>query len=79
MTSRPTRKGQTRPCLSSAAFRLAMDEKEELLLELFPSVAEKFLKGKRRAEWDAAHPPEPEKPARYAPEFWERLAMEAGA
>lgn len=58
---------------------LAVDEKEELLLELFPSVAEKFLKGKRRAEWDAAHPPEPEKPARYAPEFWERLAMEAGA
>ena len=36
---------------------LAKDEKEELLLELFPSVAEKFLKGKRRAEWDAAHPP----------------------
>jgi oxaloacetate decarboxylase alpha subunit/pyruvate carboxylase subunit B len=54
--------------------RLAVDEKEELLLELFPSVAEKFLKGKRRREWDAAHPPEPEKPSRYADEHWESLA-----
>jgi pyruvate carboxylase subunit B len=62
--------------------RLAMDEKEELLLELFPSVAEKFLKGKRRREWDAAHPPlppEPEKPARYADELWEELPEFAGA
>lgn len=58
---------------------LAINEKEELLLELFPSVAEKFLKGKRRAEWDVAHPPEPEKPARYGPEFWEGLPLEAGA
>ena len=58
---------------------LALDEKEELLLELFPSVAEKFLKCKRRAEWDAAHPPVPEKPARYAPEFWETLTAQAGA
>ncbi len=61
---------------------LAIDEKEELLIELFPSVAEKFLKGKRRAEWEEAHPPlppEPEKPARYLPEFWEALPLEAGA
>ncbi len=61
---------------------LAIDEKEELLLELFPSVAEKFLKGKRKREWDATHPPappEPEKPARYAAEFWEALPMDAGA
>jgi pyruvate/oxaloacetate carboxyltransferase len=60
---------------------LAVDEKEELLLELFPSVAEKFLKGKRKREWDAAHPPappEPEKPSRYPAEFWESLAMETG-
>jgi pyruvate/oxaloacetate carboxyltransferase len=61
---------------------LAVDEKEELLLELFPSVAEKFLKGKRKREWDAAHPPAPpvpEKPARYAAEFWEGLPLQAGA
>jgi pyruvate carboxylase subunit B len=58
--------------------RLAQGEKEELLLELFPSVAEKFLRGKRRREWDAAHPPEPEKPARYADELWESLSEHAG-
>jgi pyruvate/oxaloacetate carboxyltransferase len=58
---------------------LAKDEKEELLLELFPSVAEKFLKGKRRREWEAAHPPEPERPERYEPAFWEELAERAGA
>jgi len=65
---------------------LASNEKEELLLELFPSVAEKFLKGQRKREWLAVHPPaaptppEPEKPARYAHAFWEEelsLAMEA--
>ena len=66
---------------SWAASPLAVDEKEELLLELFPSVAEKFLKGKRKREWDAATrpPPEPEKPARYAAEFWEGLPLQAGA
>jgi Pyruvate/oxaloacetate carboxyltransferase len=61
--------------------RLAQDEKETLLLELFPSVAEKFLKGKRRAAWELAHPPlppEPEKPARYADAFWEGLSAMAG-
>jgi pyruvate/oxaloacetate carboxyltransferase len=61
---------------------VAVDEKEELLLELFPSVAEKFLKGKRKREWDAAHPPAPpppEKTARYAAEFWEGLPLQAGA
>jgi pyruvate/oxaloacetate carboxyltransferase len=61
---------------------VAVDEKEELLLELFPSVAEKFLKGKRKREWDAANPPAPpppEKPARYAAEFWEGLPLQAGA
>lgn len=62
--------------------RLAKGEKEELLLELFPSVAEKFLKGKRRAEWDEAHPPlppEPEKPSRYPDELWDSLSLQAGA
>jgi pyruvate/oxaloacetate carboxyltransferase len=57
---------------------LALGEKEELLLELFPSVAEKFLKLKRKREWDAAHPPVPEKPARYADELWETLPEHAG-
>jgi oxaloacetate decarboxylase alpha subunit/pyruvate carboxylase subunit B len=54
--------------------RLAADEKEELLLELFPSVAEKFLRGRRKAEWDAANPPvppPPPKPERYPARFWE--------
>jgi pyruvate/oxaloacetate carboxyltransferase len=62
--------------------RLASDEKEELLLALFPSVAEKFLKLKRKLEWEAAHPPlppEPEKPARYPDELWEELPLLAGA
>jgi pyruvate/oxaloacetate carboxyltransferase len=59
--------------------RLAVDEKEELLLELFPSVAEKFLRLKRRREWDAAHPAAPEKPARYADELWEELPLSVGA
>lgn len=63
--------------------RLAQNPKEELLLELFPSVAEKFLKGRRKREWDLAHPPAPpvpEKPARYPDRFWEEelaLAVEA--
>lgn len=37
---------------------LAVNEKEQLLLELFPSVAEKFLRRKRIEEWNAAHPGE---------------------
>jgi pyruvate/oxaloacetate carboxyltransferase len=57
---------------------LAVDEKEELLLELFPSVAERFLKGRRRAEWEATRKIEPELPARYAAQFWEELHMHAG-
>jgi pyruvate carboxylase subunit B len=67
------------PLPEFGGLRLARDEKEELLLELFPSVAEKFLKGKRRREWDAAHPPMPEIPARYADELWEELPLQAGA
>ncbi len=57
--------------------RLALNEKEELLLELFPSVADKFLRGQRKREWDAAHPPAPPapptppKPERYPARFWE--------
>jgi len=41
------------PVAEAGNLRLASDEKEELLLELFPSVAEKFLKGKRIEEWKA--------------------------
>jgi pyruvate carboxylase subunit B len=37
--------------------RLALNEKEELLLELFPSVADKFLRGRRKAEWEASGGP----------------------
>jgi len=37
--------------------KLALNEKEELLLELFPSVADKFLRGRRKAEWEAAGGP----------------------
>ncbi len=59
--------------------RLANGEKEELLLELFPSVADKYLKGVRKAQWEALEaerlaslPPEPEPvPARYPASFWE--------
>lgn len=43
---------QDNPVLPEAGgLRLALNEKEALLLELFPSVAERFLKGKREAEW----------------------------
>jgi pyruvate/oxaloacetate carboxyltransferase len=74
------------PLAEFGGARLAVNEKEALLLELFPSVAEKFLKGRRKAEWTAANPPAPppppvpEKPARYPSVFWEvdlALAIEA--
>ncbi|PKL06227.1 MAG: carboxylase [Spirochaetae bacterium HGW-Spirochaetae-9] len=49
---------QPNPTLAEAGGHpLAVDEKEELLLELFPSVAEKFLKGQRIAEWEKLHGP----------------------
>jgi pyruvate/oxaloacetate carboxyltransferase len=63
--------------------RLAQDEKELLLLDLFPSVAGKFLRGKRSREWEAANPPPPPappKPERYPAAFWEsELAEEMQA
>jgi len=72
-------KKQPNPELPEAGgVKLALNEKEELLLELFPSVADKFLRGRRKAEWDKAHPPappEPEKPARYPDSFWEELSL----
>ncbi|MDP3179061.1 MAG: hypothetical protein Q8M76_14230, partial [Spirochaetaceae bacterium] len=64
--------------------KLPQDEKEELQLELIPSVADKNQRGRRKAEWEAANPPvppapaEPEKPERYATAFWEELPLHAG-
>ena len=47
---------QDNPIVAEAgSMRLACDEKEELLLELFPSVAEKFLRSRRIAEWEKDH------------------------
>jgi len=56
--------------------KLAQNEKETLLLELFPSVAGKFLRERRVNEWKAAHPPVPPKPARYPAAFWEDFLPE---
>ncbi|GAB1455559.1 MAG: carboxylase [Spirochaetia bacterium] len=82
-------KKQPNPALEDCGgLKLAANEKEELLLELFPSVADKYLQGARKAEWDAYEaariaslPPEPEAlPARYPAAFWEEqltLATEA--
>ncbi|MBU0934853.1 MAG: carboxylase [Spirochaetes bacterium] len=64
--------------------RLAADEKDQLLLELFPSIAEKFLRGVRAVEYAAW---QEEHEVRYvyeAPvsvwedEFWEQLSLNAG-
>jgi oxaloacetate decarboxylase alpha subunit/pyruvate carboxylase subunit B len=65
--------------------RLALDEREQLLLELFPSVADKFLRAEREKEWKAklaALPPErdPDEGRRFPPRFWEeelQAAIEA--
>lgn len=82
-------KKQNNPALADCGdAKLAANEKEELLLELFPSVADKYLQGVRKAEWAAAEaerlsrlpPPVPEQPARYPASFWEEeltLAIEA--
>lgn len=59
--------------------RLAIDEKEELLLELFPSVADKFLRSVREASYKdylASLPPEPEPDeGPYTQAFWESLSL----
>lgn len=84
-----TYKKQNNPELADCGgVRLAANEKEELLLELFPSVADKYLQGVRKSEWAATEatrkanlpPPAPEKPVRYPAAFWEEeltLAIEA--
>ncbi len=46
------------PVAEAGGALLALNEREELLLELFPSVATKFLKTRRIEEWTAAHPGE---------------------
>lgn len=77
-------KKQANPELADCGgLHLAKNEKEELLLELFPSVADKYLKGARQAEWAAMEaerianlPPEPEPvPDRYSSMFWEEELM----
>jgi len=73
-------KKQENPELADCGgLRLARNEKEELLLELFPSVADKYLKSARKADWDSIKPaPEPEKPeppVRYPADFWEEQLM----
>lgn len=68
---------QPNPTLAEAGGSLlAVDEKEELLLELFPSVAEKFLKGRRVAEWEKLHGPAD---AAKSSGLGERTAAAAGA
>jgi len=46
------------PVAEAGGAPLALNEREALLLELFPSVATKFLKNRRIEEWRAAHPGE---------------------
>lgn len=49
-----TYKRQDNPILEEfGSVLLARDEREELLLELFPNVAAKFLRGQRQKEWEA--------------------------
>ncbi|SFS59423.1 oxaloacetate decarboxylase, alpha subunit/pyruvate carboxylase subunit B [Porphyromonadaceae bacterium NLAE-zl-C104] len=60
-----TYKRQENPVLEGyGGVLLAKDEKEELLLELFPTVAANYLKGRRQKEWenvqDENHMPEQE-------------------
>jgi pyruvate/oxaloacetate carboxyltransferase len=70
-------KKQSNPELQEfGGVRLALSEKEELLLELFPSVADKYLSYVRQTEWDAklACMP-PQEPPPYSDAFWEELPL----
>jgi pyruvate carboxylase subunit B len=51
--------------------RLAQNEREELLLDLFPSVAHRFLEGQRKREY-AESPGEPDE---FDREIWEYLSI----
>lgn len=53
--------------------QLAVNEKEQLLLELFPQVADKFLRETRKKEYEEQLKNVPEKPELYPIEFWEYL------
>jgi len=46
------------PIAEAGGMLLALNEKEQLLLELLPSVATKFLRNKRIEEWKKMHPEE---------------------
>lgn len=62
---------QPNPVLKDmGGLKLAKDEKEELLLELFPNVADNFLKGVRQKEYDAMP-----KVIDYEAKMWEELAL----
>ncbi len=71
------------PIAELGGLKLANNEKDELLLELFPSVADKYLRGVREAEYKASLPPPPPpvppKPDLFPAEFWDYLTehMEA--
>ena len=71
-----TYRRQDNPILAElGGVRLARDEKEELLLELFPTVAGTFLKKRREKEY-REHPeihPQPEAPSA-ADAMWESLS-----
>mgnify|MGYP000914785956 CR=1 FL=1 len=57
--------------------KLAQDEKEQLLLELFPSVADKYLRTVRAAQWAARPRPEPIQDETW--DYWESVAQSMGA
>lgn len=79
-------KPQPNPTLNElGGVKLAIDEKETLLLELFPSVADKFLRGVRKKEFEAmpVPPPNPVEVAllaqqREADAMWEALPLSMG-
>ena len=74
-------KKQDNPAIKEAGGApLAKDEKDQLLLELFPSVADKYLRAVRIQEWQASLPPPPPPvPELYPAEFWDYLTANAEA
>lgn len=71
---------QPNPALPEfGGLKLAQDEKEQLLLELFPSVADKYLRTVRAAQWAAQPRPEPQPIQDETWDYWERAAQSMGA
>lgn len=70
-------KKQPNPEIAEAGgARLAQNEKDELLLELFPSVADRYLRGVRVRDYQASLPPPPPPvPEPFPEEFWEYLTL----